>query len=510
MIGIGPKARYTDETLNRYTKTNLLYTTDKYMLYQDPTHLGFKFLFEFDQPTSGLLSRYDDVNTAMGYLSRLGDEYRMNYLNKFVTQLENINRKCPWFFQTIEGLDQAWKRGYNEADFKAALPKDRKITIGCEESIDLRMTTLMDFYRKACFDWNMRREVVPWNLRTFTVYVYIYEARTINVTGRPSPSGMLDFSKLLGLSDVNKKQQEENKKLLGKTDDDQKEGALSQARSAIQNSVNSIKQDPINGIKNALNPKAVEGIDSIDTRISHVMFKFSKCEWLPDESSEIFTKVSNIIADRASQKIAFSYRDVSEVNLNNIYSSDLRVRDAIIGQLKLASLDVPYIDDPKKGPGGWSLESVLNNAGVGVLAPFATMAADAVEKLVASYAGKLLMGNIYGFSLGNALSSAGSVLSGDPTAMVQGASQLIGQLTPSKSLRNKTHKIQDPGQAYYDRITPNDTTDTAGRIGNAQESSPSLSNRSIDSVDRVGSNEQNSISLSNNTNDVDQLGNTFD
>jgi hypothetical protein len=321
---------------------------------------------------------------------------------------------------------------------------------------------------------------------------------------------MLDFSKLLGLSDVNKKQQEENKKLLGKTDDDQKEGALSQARSAIQNSVNSIKQDPINGIKNALNPKAVEGIDSIDTRISHVMFKFSKCEWLPDESSEIFTKVSNIIADRASQKIAFSYRDVSEVNLNNIYSSDLRVRDAIIGQLKLASLDVPYIDDPKKGPGGWSLESVLNNAGVGVLAPFATMAADAVEKLVASYAGKLLMGNIYGFSLGNALSSAGSVLSGDPTAMVQGASQLIGQLTPSKSLRNKTHKIQDPGQAYYDRITPNDTTDTAGRIGNAQESSPSLSNRSIDSVDRVGSNEQNSISLSNNTNDVDQLGNTFD
>jgi hypothetical protein len=510
MIGIGPKARYTDETLNRFQKTNLLYTTDKYMLFQDPTHLGFKFLFEFDQPTSGLLSRYDDVNTAMGYLSRLGDEYRMNYLNKFVTQLENINRKCPWFFQTIEGLDQAWKRGYNEADFKAALPKDRKITIGCEESIDLRMTTLMDFYRKACFDWNMRREVVPWNLRTFTVYVFIYEARTINVTGRPSPSGMLDFSKLLGLSDINKKQQEENKKLLGETDDDKKKGALSQARESIQNTVNSIKKDPINGIKNALNPKAVEGIDSINTRISHVMFKFNLCEWLPDESSEVFTKVSNIISDRASQKIAFSYRDVQEINLNNIYSSDLRVRDAIIGQLKLASLDVPYVDDPNKGPGGWSLESVLNNAGVGVLAPFATMAADAAEKLVASYAGKLLMGNIYGFSLGNALSSAGSVLSGDPTSMVQGASQLIGQLTPSKSLRNDTNRIRDPYQNYYDRITPNGTTDTVGRIGNDQGSSPSLSNRTTDSTDRVSSTEQNSNSLSNNTNDVDQLGNTYD
>ena len=47
MIGIGPKAKYTDETVNRFKKTNLLYTADPYMLYQDPTYLGFKLFFTF-------------------------------------------------------------------------------------------------------------------------------------------------------------------------------------------------------------------------------------------------------------------------------------------------------------------------------------------------------------------------------------------------------------------------------------------------------------------------------
>ena len=41
----------------------------------------------------------------------------------------------------------------------------------------------MDLYRKACYDWKYRREVVPVNLRQFKMSVYVYEARYI---GSPS------------------------------------------------------------------------------------------------------------------------------------------------------------------------------------------------------------------------------------------------------------------------------------------------------------------------------------
>jgi hypothetical protein len=460
MIGLGPKTRFTDETMDRFKKTNLLYTTDPYMLYQDPTYLSFKLLFEFDQPTSGLHSTYDHQNTAMGYLSAIGDGYRMNFLNKFVNTLRDINRKTPWFFQTIEGLDQAWKRGYQEQDFKAMLPKDRKIVISCEEAIDLRMTALMDFYRKACFDWKMRREVVPWNLRTFEVYIYIYEARKINKEGKPTPSGLLDISKLIGLSDVNKKQQKENYFLMGQPKGNPDgEGALAEARSTINSAVDGIKENPITGIKNVLNPKMQDSIDTVDAEITRVLYKFKQCEWLPDESSEIFTKVSNVMGERAMQKIAFSYRDVEEVNLYTIYSRDVFVQDQIIGMLDIASHDAPF-KESTSGPGGWSLDSVLNGSGkFGQLAaPFASLGAQQLERLISSYAGKLLMGNIYGFSAGQALTQIGNVLSGDPTSVVAGAQGLLNQAIPSPSSKNRSGKTS-LNEPYFDRITPNESND---------------------------------------------------
>ena len=504
MIGIGPKAKYTDETVNRFKKTNLLYTTDPYMLYQDPTYLGFKLFFTFDQPDSGLLSRYNHTNTAMGYLDGIGDSYRMNYLHKFVDILQNVNLKTPWFFQTIEGLDQAWKRGYQEQDFKAALPKDRKISIGCEESVDLRMTAMMDFYRKACFDWNMRREVVPWNLRVFDVYIYVYEARTINKSGQPSPSGLLDLSKLLGLSDINKKQQEENQRLLGKVDSSTgNAGALNKARESISAAFGG--KSAIDGIKSALNPKPAEGVDSPDTEITRILYKFKQCEWLPDESSEIFTKVGNTIGERAMQKIAFSYRDVEEINLYTIYSRDVYVQDVIIGQMDIAANDVPFKEASQDTPGGWSLDSVLNDKVGKLAAPFAALGMPQIEKLISSYAGKLLMGNIYGFSAGAALGQLGGVLSGDPTAMVAGAAGLANQLIPSASKKNRSHNI--PGnEPYFDRITPNGSNDvgTIGKIYN-----PPI-NRTKDAVDKIGNSYSESTSFANRTNDVANIdGNPY-
>ena len=495
------KDQYTDKTLNRFQKTNLYYATDPFLLYQDPTYLGFKLLFEFDQPTSGLLSRNTHINTAMGYLNSIGDQYRVTYLSKFVDILEGVNKKTPWFFQTIEGLPDVWKRGYQEADFKPILPKDRKITIGCEESIDLRVSTMMDLYRKATFDWNFRREVIPWNLRTFKVWIYVYEARNINVTGQPNSPGLIDISKILGLQDINKKQQTENKRLLGIQDNE--EG------SSLIDRVTSLGDSVVSGIKDLKDPPVPDNIDVIDTKQSHFLFKLDMCEFLPDESGEFLGKVSNITGERATQKIAFTYRNVEEVNLNNIYSGDVAIRDAVIGQLNISAFDIPYAAQSNQ-KGGWSLDSVLNDSGFGVLSPFATMAADKIESLVSSYAGKLFMGNIFGFSANNLLGNVTGALSGDPTSIVAAAQGAARQLGNINGKRNDSTKISGDDK-YYDEGTPsqgNTSTKISGDDKYYDNVTPNESNKI--SNDTKYATRPGSNSFSNKTKDSNDIGNTFE
>jgi hypothetical protein len=77
------------------------------------------------------------------------------------------------------------------------------------------MTALIDLYRKACFDWPNRREVVPKNLRQFTIYIYCYENRTINVTGQPGSNALSSLKQYASLPEINQRQIDQNKILLG-------------------------------------------------------------------------------------------------------------------------------------------------------------------------------------------------------------------------------------------------------------------------------------------------------
>jgi hypothetical protein len=422
-------------------------------------------LFFFNQPDGRLLSYTEDVpNTAYNYLNSIGDIARAKYLKKFVSHLENINKTTPWFFQSIDGLAEAWKRGFNEDEFKALLPADRKISIDCLESIDLRMSALMDLYRKACFDWKYRREVVPYNLRTFTVYIYVYEIRTINREGKPMPSGLLDLSRMAGIPDINAEQQKQNETLLGKDPygNDSKKSPISQIKDKVQE----FGRDPIKGIKDAISPSdGNESANTINPYINRFLFKFGNCEWLPDESNVHLTKVTTSGEDAPTvQRIAFNYKEVEEVNLYNIYSNDQFIQDSIINLLDGAAMDNSSLSDSQaKGTDNTSvfgilqsgedptkmsygLSSVLNPKYNAIL-PFASLAADKIERLISSSVGKLLLGNIYGFSATTAGGLAAGALTGDPTAIVRAAEAVLNA-GPSRSLRNATDDRESLGNVF--------------------------------------------------------------
>lgn len=104
-----------------------------------------------------------------GHYTSLGMEYRAKSLDYFVRQLNNIANKTPWFFKSISGLDKAQITSLTEPF------KDNEIEIKCaEESIDMRLTTLFDYYKFACFDYVNLKEILPENLRKFDMSVVVY------------------------------------------------------------------------------------------------------------------------------------------------------------------------------------------------------------------------------------------------------------------------------------------------------------------------------------------------
>ena len=482
------KNGFKDKEVNAFKKTNLRYTENDLLKFQDPTYLGFKLFFLFDQPESGLLSTIAHPNTALAYLEARGYTQRAAYLKQFVTLLKRINMECPWFWQSLEGLDEAWKHGFNEEEFVALIGADRKITINTlDESVDLRMTALMDLYRKACFDWSNRREVVPRNLRFFSVAIYCYEARSINrnVGINTGINALLDVANGADPLSTMTKEVVKMQKLLGS---------------------DQTTFDPIQS-----------NVLSINDNISRIMFDFNYCEWLPDESGVVVGTLSNGELGLKAQKLVFSYKNVAEDNVYRMHS-DSRVTDVMIGAMDSMAKDTEAKDILKE-----IAKAKLTSISKGIL-------------------NNLFLGNAYGFS---PLNAANSILA-DPKNVVD----VVGDALPMSSLKNKTKDVTngklgrsfDPTTAsltnnkkggfppnaavFYPSISNGKDIDASGNpypdsksltnatvdlkkpIGNYETGSKSLTNATTDSTNSIGNYEDGSSSLTNGA-DVDPSGNPY-
>jgi len=224
---------------------------------EDPTYLGFKFVFDFGSlpvnleygwAPSPLLRipnytsvngaanmpknlfgqpQYQNVNSnvtyysAYNYLLERDGSYRgsnglkrANALKQFQILLNNINSNAPWFFQSIDGLDkleQIALSGFQDEQgmdsFDPARTNKKTLKINCLESLNLRMTALANLYNQATFDADNMRWLVPRNLRKFTMWIYVTEIRnffkTTRLTGTSAVISQLDDLTSLLTSDRN-------------------------------------------------------------------------------------------------------------------------------------------------------------------------------------------------------------------------------------------------------------------------------------------------------------------
>lgn len=217
---------------------------DKFLAkYDEPTYLTFRIEFTTtdydvkDKSNWGGFTQYDDMphplliksdlvrkttDTSSGELIKeysasdylkncLGEEYRAELLDQFITGLTDITTKYPYYFTSIEGISDLLKV---DPKLNRRLKPDTTITINCIEALDLRITQLLNLYRKVAWDDVYQRWILPDMMRFFKMKIYISEMRVFHTTKatqydtKTTTSSLNSTSSLLG--DVNSSEDVEN------------------------------------------------------------------------------------------------------------------------------------------------------------------------------------------------------------------------------------------------------------------------------------------------------------
>ena len=156
----------------------------------EPGWFYFKLFFRFDTSTGlfGNLLPEEDMTGKKKIITTLSSDNAVNYLEtndshyinshmkdravalrRFGGMLSFINSRAPWFFESISGLDRAAVTDFNDP------MKERYLELGFrQDAVDMRVTTLFDLYRYACYDSINLKEVVPSNLRVFDLVVILF------------------------------------------------------------------------------------------------------------------------------------------------------------------------------------------------------------------------------------------------------------------------------------------------------------------------------------------------
>lgn len=172
---------FPDWTYGDWLNERNIWQRGLYTFGGEPNWFYFKVFFKFNTQhglLGGLLNDEDvmqSTNSAGKYLKLANNTYgnsklleRLIALKKFASILSRIQTHTPWFFKSVKGLDKA---SYTGVD----LGKEKSIELTTlADSVDLRLTTLFELYKFACFDDINNRELIPENLRKFEMCVLIY------------------------------------------------------------------------------------------------------------------------------------------------------------------------------------------------------------------------------------------------------------------------------------------------------------------------------------------------
>ena len=179
--------------------------------YDQPTYLSFKLEFAGGKNlrdswynVSNEFSNYDKmphplfanegtegVNdrqfySAIDYLLDANEFTRAKMLKEFIEKFYTLQDNFQWYFQKIEGIGELLKIDPKKG---MRVTSDKRLTITALEGLDLRMSHILNLYRKIAWDDTYQRWVLPDMMRYFTLKIYVTEFRTFHVPSlNPTPN----------------------------------------------------------------------------------------------------------------------------------------------------------------------------------------------------------------------------------------------------------------------------------------------------------------------------------
>lgn len=178
-------------------KEELLLSGSLSKTFDEPTYLTFRLKFErgdfdfynrvditdFDRIPMPLFSTYNHDIKSRNYYSTYqylidnNELVRSKMLLDFIEKWNDLQDNYQWYFQEISGLDSFLTVN---TEMGRRVPVDAKITIKMLEGLDLRVTHLLDLYRRIAWDDMYQRWILPDIMRNFMMTIYITEYRSFH------------------------------------------------------------------------------------------------------------------------------------------------------------------------------------------------------------------------------------------------------------------------------------------------------------------------------------------
>lgn len=419
-------------------------TGDKFNQFDTPSHSFFKILFyfwngdsdDFDN-SGGLLAptwteiqddNYYLYNSAWSYLKMNDENERAEKLEQFISLLSNINSDSPWYFSEINGLGEIMER--KQVDGEVKFDDRKKISIKClPDPFDQRISTLLSLYRDIVWSWSNKKEIIPGNLRKFDMGLYIWESPIYAITS----DSVLDetssnFSSSYKFIEFHNCEFDYNSIKSGFDNLTNKEGTSHEYTIDIyfddcyERSYNSVMMRTIGDV--IATDTALVTFDESGSGMINIK---SRAQGQPGSTyNSDTTNANNKLGDRIQKASTTTKPKEWDFNIYEIQSGDQNITTKKIGEL------LPGYKGSYKEPG--FIGTLLNEVG-------GTVARD-----LSSSAKRLLLGNLYTYSVSKMANQLQGVLNGQISTTLSATDQYTGtniiNNLHNKSLNNLSNNLQ--------------------------------------------------------------------
>jgi len=171
--------------------------------YDQPSYMSFKLMFaqnfdstyndagqltnrtlNYDTMPHPLFGRQGNNNindretySSIDYLIDSNEYTRAKMLAEFINKFNELQTNFQWYFKSIEGVSDLLKI---KPDSGQRILSDVRLTINMLEGVDLRVSHLLNLYKKIAWDDTYQRWILPDMMRYFTLNIYITEFRTFH------------------------------------------------------------------------------------------------------------------------------------------------------------------------------------------------------------------------------------------------------------------------------------------------------------------------------------------